>query len=128
MTINLQAGGFSPQILPGARSTDIQVAQKQIESSPEFLPAPGANNGEAVFTPEQARYGQVKQAAQQIAGELFPVSDRSFTIYKDTSGQYITRYVSLLDGKVTYIPEQRLLQAFERSQSSGAQTVVRLQA
>lgn len=129
MTINLQTGGYTaPQVLPGARSTDIQVVQKQVETSPEFtLPAPGNSSGDAVLTAEERRYAQVAQAAQRLAGDPYPVSDRSFTIYKDTSGQYITRYTSLRDGRVTYIPEQRLLQAFERSQSS-LKSLVELQA
>lgn len=130
MTINLQTGGYvAPQVLPGARSTDIQVVQKQIESSPEFtLPAPGNSSDDAALTPDQRRYAQVAQASQRLAGgDPYPVSDKSFTIYKDTSGQYITRYTSLRDGRVTYIPEQRLLQAFERSQSS-LKALVELQA
>jgi len=129
MTINLQTGVYSaPQILPGARSTDIQVAQKQVETSPEFtLPSPGNTSGDIAISPEERRYAQVAQAAQRLAGDPYPVSDRSFTIYKDTSGQYITRYTSLRDGRVTYIPEQRLLQAFERSQSS-LKSLVALQA
>jgi hypothetical protein len=131
MSINLQTGGYiAPQSLPGARGADIQVVQKQIESSPEFtLPAPGSNSGDVALTPEQRRYNQVTQAAQRLAGgDPYPISDRSFTIYKDASGQYVTRYTSLRDGRVTYIPEQKLLQAFERSQSSLREAVVALNA
>lgn len=131
MTINLQTGGaIAPQILPGARVADTQVVQKQIESSPEFiLPAPGTRSNDAAASPEQRRLERITQAAQRIAGsDPFPISDQRFTIYKDASGQYVTRYTSLRDGRVTYIPEQRLLKAFEQSQSVLREAVVELNA
>jgi hypothetical protein len=39
------------------------------------------------------------------------VSDQKFTIYKDAAGQYITRFTSLRDGSVTYIPEPELFRS-----------------
>lgn len=131
MTINLQAGGtFATQVLPGARSADIQVAQKQIESSPEFiLPAPGSSSLDSPTTAEQRRFDRVIQAAAALAGvDPYPVSDKIFTIYKDGSGQYITRYTSLRDGRVTYIPEQRLLVAFEQNQAKLREAALTLNA
>ncbi len=129
MSITLQTGGASaPQLLPGARGADIQVGQKQIETSPESTPpAPGLLPIDASASPEQRRYERVAQAASRLAGgDPFPISDQRFTIYKDSSGQYITRYTSLRDGRVTYIPEQRLLQAFDLSQSALKAAVVEL--
>jgi hypothetical protein len=41
--------------------------------------------------------------------DVFAVRDNSFTIFKDTSGQYITRFTSLRDGSVTYVPEPEIL-------------------
>jgi ABC-type Zn2+ transport system substrate-binding protein/surface adhesin len=46
-------------------------------------------------------------ALQQITQSLqdtYAVSDKKFTIFKDANGQYITRYISLRDGSVTYVP------------------------
>jgi hypothetical protein len=129
MTINLQTGGYvPPQVLPGARSTDIQVAQKQPEQYPEIsVPTQGNSNGDAVNTAEQKRYEQLVAAARSFTGDPYPVSDKSFTIFKDTSGQYITRFTSLRDGRVTYVPELRLLQQFESHQRA-LKAVVQLQA
>ena len=131
MTITLQTGGaIATQVLPGARSADIQVVQKQIESSPEFiLPAPGATTGDSTATAEQRRFDRVNQAAAALAGfDPYPISDKIFTIYKDSSGQYVTRYTSLRDGRVTYIPEQRLLVAFEQNQAQLREAVLTLNA
>src|SRR5262249_4884603 len=69
------------------------------------------NNGQTDFNAkaaEQKRYEAVQQAAQHIAN-VYVVSDKSFTIFKDATGQYITRYRNLQSGKVTYIPEPQLL-------------------
>jgi hypothetical protein len=57
-----------------------------------------------------------EQAVRQAA-DTFVVSDKSFTIYKDISGQFVTRFTSLRDGKVTYIPEPDVLSWL--NQSSG---------
>lgn len=63
------------------------------------------------FTPQladQKRFEAIKRMAQQVAN-VFIVNDRRFTIFKDASGQFITRFTSLRDGKVTYIPEPDLI-------------------
>ena len=57
---------------------------------------------------EPQRQAAVQRAAQQLAN-VYVVSDLRFTIFKDSTGQYITRFTSLRDGKVTYIPEPSLL-------------------
>ena len=57
---------------------------------------------------EETRLHAVERAAQR-AVESFVVSDKTFTIFKDVTGQYITRFFSLRDGRVTYIPEPELL-------------------
>lgn len=132
MTINLQTGGFTPPpSLPGARSADIQVEQKQpviTHKADAALPPVGSPNAGDADAGEAKRYEQVAQASQELARDFYPVSDKRFTIFKDTSGQYITRYTSLRDGTVTYVPEQRLLQKFESHQSSIRRAIVRLQA
>lgn len=81
------------------------VAQKPEAS---FVPI-GAGDSE-IFDPqvaEQQRFQTVQRLSQQVA-DVFVVSDRTFTIFKDVSGQYVTRFTSLRDGKVTYIPEPNL--------------------
>jgi hypothetical protein len=147
MTINLQTGGYvAPQPLPGARSADIQVGQKQVQQD-TGIPAQGSgpnaaagvdsseekryqqvvNAAAGVDSSEEKRYQQVVNAAKNFFKDTYVVSDTSFAIFKDASGQYITRYTSLRDGRVTYIPEQRLLQAFENTQRQ-SQAVLQIQA
>ncbi len=135
MSINLQTGsGYQapvpvPQVLPGARSTDIQVVQKQPEQYTDTnqatqtdttLPLPGtsSNDDDTPMTAEEKRFQQVAAAAQHVTSDPYPVSDKSFTIYKDATGQYITRYTSLRDGRVTYVPEPQALRQFEASQQT----------
>jgi hypothetical protein len=70
---------------------------------------------------EQKRFEAVQRMSQDIAN-VFIVSDRRFTIFKDTTGQYITRFTSLRDGKVTYIPEPELIK-LSRSSMPAALTI-----
>lgn len=108
----------SAQVLPaspkgGAPSVPLP-SPSQVE-----LPIGGDSTAQVDFSTkaaEQKRAEAVQRAAQDIAN-VFVVSDKRFTIFKDTTGQYITRFTSLRDGRVTYIPEPDLLRL---SGSSGA--------
>lgn len=61
-----------------------------------------------VQSAEQQRYETVKRASQE-APNVYPLGDRTFTIFKDSSGQYVTRYVSMRTGQVSYVPEPETL-------------------
>lgn len=61
---------------------------------------------------EARRIERVEQAA-----DTFVVSDQRFTIFKDTTGQLITRFTSLRDGTVTYVPESNLLAGLDSRQN-----------
>jgi len=131
MTINLQTGASytPPQALPGARSADIQVGQKQQVYQDAGFPAPptsAQSAPDAGAVAEQRRYEQVATASKSLARDFYPVSDKTFTIFKDASGVYITRYMSLRDGRVTYVPEPKLLQMFESQYNRSS--VVAIQA
>lgn len=58
---------------------------------------------------EQARRQDIREAAQLMANDIYVVGDMKFSIYKDLSGQFVTRFTSLRDGAVTYIPEQDMM-------------------
>jgi len=73
---------------------------------------------------EQQRVETLQRMAQGIAN-VYVVSDQKFTIFKDVTGQYITRFTSLRDGKVTYIPEPSL---FKMSGGSDMPPLIKLQA
>ncbi len=54
---------------------------------------------------EQRRVSFIKDIANKyVLGDT-----RLSMFYKDFSGQYVTRFVNLRDGKVTYIPEPSLM-------------------
>lgn len=53
---------------------------------------------------EAQRLDTVIKAASQFKN-VYAVSDTKFTIFKDSSGQFVTRFTNLKDGSVTYIPE-----------------------
>lgn len=106
MEINLQ-GGVHPQALPVAKGQDFPVKTKT-QSDAGIPGVPEVNTSEDML--DAQRFERVQQAAESLFKDVYAVSDARFTIFKDSSGQYITRYTSLRDGKVTYIPEQNMLQ------------------
>jgi len=103
----------------------IVTTQPVIRSAPS-LPAPTVQSAPAPVLPdavqvhaeqsravfdaqsaEQTRVETIQRLAQQIAN-VFVIGDQTFSLFKDTTGQYITRFTSLRDGRVTYIPEPTL--------------------
>ena len=87
--------------------------------APTVIALPDSNQaGYDVEAAEQTRAATVRHLAQQIANE-FVLGDQTFSIFKDATGQYITRFTSLRDGRVTYIPEPSL---FKLGGTSGADT------
>jgi hypothetical protein len=67
---------------------------------------------------DQKRYEAVRRAAQSMFKDAYVVNDSTFTIYKDNSGQYITRFTNLRDGSVTYYPEPEIVQHRARNGES----------
>lgn len=90
--------------LPQAKSSQAHVLPRPSSESAPEIRQPDFDAAAA----EHRRFEAVQRAARNVAN-LFVVSDRRFTIFKDSSGQYITRFTSLRDGQVTYIPEPELL-------------------
>jgi hypothetical protein len=112
--VKLSGSPTLPQIFPGAGKSAPQV--KEI---PQPQQAAQVETEAAIIeATERRRYERIIQAAQTVVADLYVVSDQKFSIYKDVSGQYITRYTSLRDGSVTYIPEPELLRRAERAQAS----------
>lgn len=58
---------------------------------------------------DQKRGEVIQQAVRQAFADVYAVSDTSFTIYKDSKGEYVTRVRSLRDGSVSYYPEPEML-------------------
>src|SRR5687767_21463 len=51
--------------------------------------------------------GNAKVVSSEPLTNAYVVNDQRFTIFKDSLG-YVTKYTSLVDGRVTYIPDQDL--------------------
>ncbi|MBN8531064.1 MAG: hypothetical protein J0L97_04290 [Alphaproteobacteria bacterium] len=71
-------------------------------------------------TSDEERMRLLTNAAQQFAKFSYPVSDTRFTIFRDQSGQFVTRFTNLQTGKISYYPEQDML-AFARELKTRAQ-------
>jgi len=111
-------GNLQPIILPTQAPAVSTASQAPVLPAPvpaqQPQPAQQAQTVD-VQAAEQRRYEMVRSMAQDIAN-IFIVSDKTFSLFKDASGQYVTRFTSLRDGKVTYIPEPEL---FKKSSFSG---------
>ena len=99
------------------------------------LPKPAANvpfpkiggSGEG-FDPiaaERARFEAVQRAAREKIANSNVLGVTTFSLFKDSTGQLITRFFNPLDGKVTYIPEPQLLS--ESHSGDTAQPLLTLQ-
>jgi len=109
MDISLQGGGSTPSLV-GARKADSPVIRTTSTDNFPSVPLPSQDYQTTIERAEAQRFGSVYKASAAAARDLYPLGDKSFTIYKDSSGQYITRYVSFLDGTVSYYPEPQLVQ------------------
>lgn len=58
---------------------------------------------------DEQRLAAVRVALTQALKNTYAVSDTSVSLFKDSSGQLITRFTSLRDGTVTYMPEPDLV-------------------
>jgi len=119
--------GLSPQIAlpsPPAQSAAPAIALPDPSAG---LPKPANTqvdfNAQAA---EQSRAAAVRHAAQQVAN-VYVIADQTFSLFKDSTGQYITRFTSLRDGRVTYIPEPALFK-LSGSSSGNSSPVVKIQA
>jgi hypothetical protein len=79
------------------------------EPSPASLPPALTEPVREPVATEKLRVEDLTRAAQNYPPDPYVVSDRTFTIFKDATGQYVVRYRSLRDGKITYVPEPAIL-------------------
>lgn len=98
-----------PQIGSAAPKTHIEKAEIKSERAVDVKDSPEAQNR----NPEQTRFEAVKQAAQAISMNPYPVSDVRFTIYQERAQSggiiYVTRFTSLETGEVELVREPELL-------------------
>lgn len=85
-----------------------QVQLPLPRSSAETNPLPKPRQTEGSIDQKLAQLDAKRLERLNQAANSFALGDQRFTIYKDTTGQFITRFTSLRDGKVTYLPEPTL--------------------
>ncbi len=86
-----------------------QPAQTVLPDHSQAVPLPVLGGGDSGFdgkSAEELRFERLKQAARNVPQ---PLGSQSFTLFKDTTGQVITRFRDINSGRVTYIPEPNLL-------------------
>jgi len=118
-------GVVSANVLPGpamqgqgaGSAAQATVLPKPSTSEAQVMPVSEPQQEFDAAVADQKRHEAVQRAAENVA-DLFVVGDKRFTIFKDVTGQYITRFTSLRDGKVTYIPEPALLTLGARGDDS----------
>lgn len=93
----------------GVRATAVPAEVKQA------VPEPPVKVEVSQAEVDAARIKAVQQAARQYAN-TFAVSDVTFSIFKDTLGQFVVRVRSLKTGEITQIPEPDILK-FLQAQS-----------
>lgn len=126
MDTNLTVGVAIPLILPGATNASAPTPKAAAPAAP--LPGHSAGSPSSPSSIEAQRHEAVIQAAKNYPfKDSYVVGDTTFSIYKDNSGQYITRYISLRDGRVTYIPEPQLLM-FQQAQSRASSAALKINA
>lgn len=121
--------GLGPQIklqsLPTSSVPSAPAGGSTAGAAP-IVPLPGQQLAQVDFnaqTAEQTRAEAVLKAAEQLAN-VFVIGDSTFSLFKDSTGQYITRFTSLRDGRVTYIPEPTLF----KLSSGGAKPLLKIEA
>jgi hypothetical protein len=106
-----------------------QPAQAPVLPSPAqapSLPVIGGGDDHGAFDAEGAeaqRLANLKQAARNAPQ---PLGNQAFTMFKDATGQVITRFRDINSGRVTYIPEPNLLRL--AAAAGGGQSILNITA
>ena len=66
----------------------------------------------------------IRSAASSFK-DFYALGDTEFSLFKDADGKYITRYFSLRDGTVTYVPEPVLIRHALAVADKGGQINIR---
>jgi len=99
-------GSIKPVVSQPVRQAPVLPNPAQYQP---VTPFSGAGGSEANFDAQivEAKRQDVLVSAARSAPQ--PLGSQAFTIYKDMTGQFVTRFRDTNSGKVTYIPEPQLL-------------------
>ncbi len=128
MDINLAVNAVKPNptnpLFSAPKRSDVVKEVAPQAKNAEVDPAVQEQQVKDLSEPEKVRYENVLKTVQtQSARNYFVVGDSTFTIFKDMSGQFVTRFTSLRDGKVTYIPEPAVLEFMQHTADQRAALV-----
>ncbi len=87
---------------PATGSDPSSSAPAPQETTTPVSPVPATDTVTTASISQQ--YEAAARQAELSFKNVYALSDQDFSIFKDATGKYITRYVSLRDGKVTYSP------------------------
>lgn len=92
---------------PAEVSLPLPTPQPAPQPVVQSEPAPSTTTPQEMT---ERRSEAMRQALSAVLPKFFyPVTDVRFTIYKDSSGQYITKFTNIVSGEVSQIPEPDLL-------------------
>lgn len=110
-TMVAQQAEVLPQVQIQAPAVNVDISQNVTSNAgngSQDVPVPSPQEA------EQAKISYLEKASAAYRAFFYPMGEVKFTIYKDSTGQYITRFTSLIDGTVTHIPEQNILDSMSR--------------
>lgn len=103
-----------------------QTAQPVLPAPSQGPTLPVLGSGSASFDAEAAESQRLEHLRQAARNAPQPLGSQSFTMFKDATGQVITRFRDINSGKVVYIPEPNLLRL--ANASSGGQSILNINA
>ncbi len=94
-------------------------------AQPQALPdlQSSSSSGEVNFDAKAAEAKRQDVLVNAARSAPQPLGSQVFTMFKDTTGQIVTRYRDQNSGKVTYIPEPELLR---KASTANAQMLVNI--
>ncbi len=118
----------SNPVFSGARRAEaVREVAPQAQNASTDVALPQTQQVRDVQGTEQQRLDTVVQAASQFR-DVYAVSDTTFSIFKDSSGQFVTRFTSLKDGSVTYIPEPDIARFVESNNARSGESNLSINA
>lgn len=104
-----------------------QPAQPVLPAPSQAPSVPVLGGGDGGFDAQSAEALRLENLKQAARNAPQPLGSQAFTMFKDSSGQVITRFRDTNSGRVTYIPEPNLLRLANASAGS-AQSLLNITA
>lgn len=104
----LPAQNFNNQPAAVAREATVLPKAETVQAAPQSGQSQQKNNDNLS---DEKRQALVQRAVASFK-DVYAVSDSTFSIYR-SGGQYITRITNLRDGRITYIPEPKMMEFLE---------------